>query len=229
MRVLAIDTALEACAAGVFDSYHGAMVAAESVPMGRGHAEYLMPQLARLMDAAELEFADLDRIVVTVGPGSFTGLRVGIAAARGVALAAGKPAVGVSTLAAHAGPHLAKRDGRVVVAALDARHDQVYMQVFSPDGQSLAPPLVSPVKDAARSAATAAATGAVIIVGSGAESLAAAWPTGQQNPALDPCRAPDITWVARLGAAASSRALPKPLYLRGPDARPQDAARLSRR
>jgi tRNA threonylcarbamoyl adenosine modification protein YeaZ len=230
MRVLAIDTALEACATAVFDSDHGAILAAESVAMGRGHAEYLMPQLARLMDAAGLEFAELDRIGVTTGPGSFTGLRVGIAAARGLALAAGKRAVGVSTLAALAGPHLAKRDGRVVVVALDARHDQLYLQIFGADGQSLSAPAVSRPNEAAHSAAAAAATRPAIIVGSGAERVAAAWPAGPPRPAIDRCGAPDISWVARLAAAATTaRTLPKPLYLRGPDARPQDAARLLRK
>ena len=104
MRVLAIDTALEACSAAVFDTDRGGITASESVAMARGHAEAVMPLLARVMDLAEIEFANLDRIAVTTGPGSFTGLRVGIAAARGIALAAGKPAIGLSTLAAFATP-----------------------------------------------------------------------------------------------------------------------------
>jgi tRNA threonylcarbamoyladenosine biosynthesis protein TsaB len=96
MRILAIDTALEACAAGVI-AMPDRVLAQESLAMARGHAEALMPLLARVMDQAGIRFDDLDRIAVTVGPGSFTGLRVGIAAARGIALASGKPAVGVST------------------------------------------------------------------------------------------------------------------------------------
>jgi tRNA threonylcarbamoyladenosine biosynthesis protein TsaB len=98
MRILAIDTALGACAAAVLDSQRGVILADESIAMMRGHAEALMPLIARVMDAARCEFAELDRVAVTVGPGSFTGLRVGIAAARGIALAAGKPAIGLSTL-----------------------------------------------------------------------------------------------------------------------------------
>ena len=78
--------------------------------MARGHAEAIMPLLARVMDLAEIDFANLDRIAVTTGPGSFTGLRVGIAAARGIALAAGKPAIGLSTLVALR--HSADRRGR---------------------------------------------------------------------------------------------------------------------
>src|ERR1700704_4532298 len=91
MRVLAIDTALGACAAAVLDSGAGAILASESLAMVRGHAEAVMPLIARVMDAARCEFSELDRIAVTVGPGSFTGLRVGISAVRGLALAGGNP------------------------------------------------------------------------------------------------------------------------------------------
>ena len=109
MRVLAIDTALEACSAAVLDP-GGGITASESLAMTRGHAETLMPLIARVMSGAGVEFAQLDRIAVTTGPGSFTGLRVGISAARGIALAAGKPAVGLSTLAALAAQwHLCRR------------------------------------------------------------------------------------------------------------------------
>src|SRR4051795_2487811 len=139
MRVLAIDTALEACSAAVFDTDHGGITASESVAMARGHAEAVMPLLARVMDLAEIDFANLDRIAVTTGPGSFTGLRVGIAAARGVALASGKPAVGLSTLMAFAAPQMAAPDRAPVVAAIDARHGNIYLQVFDPGGRTLAP------------------------------------------------------------------------------------------
>src|SRR4030081_1638177 len=150
MRVLAIDTALEACSAAVFDSDRGGITASESVAMARGHAEAVMPLLARVMDVAEIEFAHLDRIAVTTGPGSFTGLRVGIAAARGIALAAGKPAVGLSTLSAFAAPQMSAGDRAPVVAAIDARHDNIYLQVFDPGGRTLAAPRISTLRDAVR-------------------------------------------------------------------------------
>ena len=140
MRVLAIDTALEACAAAVLDTGHDEMLAHESHAMQRGHAEALMPLIARVIDRAGFGFADLDRIAVTAGPGSFTGLRVGIAAARGIALAAGKPAVGLSTLAAYAAPFIAADKTLPVVAAVDARHDHVYLQIFGPGGHLLVAP-----------------------------------------------------------------------------------------
>src|SRR5205807_6797720 len=137
MRVLALDTALDACAAAVLDTEGRDLLASETQPMSRGHAEALMPMVARVMDAARLEFSDIDRIAVTVGPGSFTGVRVGIAAARGIALAAGKPAIGLTTLAAFTAPHVAAGFAGTVVPVIDARHGQVYMQVFGPGGRAV--------------------------------------------------------------------------------------------
>ncbi len=88
MLILAIDTALDACSAAVLDTNAARLIAHESEPMKRGHAEALMPLLARVIKQAGIAFADLDRIAVTTGPGSFTGLRVGLSAARGIALMA---------------------------------------------------------------------------------------------------------------------------------------------
>ena len=226
MRVLAIDTALEACSAAVLDTARGGILASESVAMVRGHAEALMPLVARVMQDATLEFSELDRIAVTVGPGSFTGLRVGVSAARGIAVAAGKPAVGLTTLAAYAAPYIAADDQTPLIAAIDARNDQVYMQLFG-SGRPLTQPRLAPLRDAVR----AATSGPARIVGSAAAMLAAAWPANEPRSAVvDPARAPVIDWVAHLGAAAAQAlSLPKPLYLRAPDAQPQDAAHLPRR
>jgi tRNA threonylcarbamoyl adenosine modification protein YeaZ len=227
MRVLAIDTALEACSAAVLDLERGGIVASETIPMVRGHAEALMPLIARVMDLAEAEFAGLDRISVTTGPGSFTGLRVGISAARGLALASGKPAIGLSTLSGFAAPHIAEDDTSNVVVAIDARHDHVYLQIFGTNGRTIVAPRIAPLREAVRAAMTAPAR----LVGSGANLLAAVWPKNAEQPLLIEQRsAPDIAWIARLGAAAADGyASPKPLYLRAPDAQPQDAARLPRR
>jgi len=227
MRVLAIDTALAACSAAVLDTEHGGIVAAESLPMTRGHAEALMPLVARVMDQAGIAFSDLDRVAVTTGPGSFTGLRVGIAAARGIALAADKPAVGLSTLTAYAAPHMAEDDSVPVVAAIDARHGHVYLQVFGPGGRTLTAPRLAPLREAVQ-AASAAPT---CIVGSAAQSVAAALSQADAAPAaVDARPAPDIAWVARIGAGLpEGQSPPRPQYLRAPDAQPQNAAQLPRR
>jgi tRNA threonylcarbamoyladenosine biosynthesis protein TsaB len=227
MRVLAIDTALEACSAAVLDTAAGGVIASESLAIARGHAEALLPLIARVMDQAAMEFAELDRIAVTTGPGSYTGLRVGISAARGIALATAKPAIGLSTLAALAAPLIAADDSTHVVAAIDARHEHVYLQIFGTGGRTLVAPRIATLRDALR----AAITGPARIIGSGAAFLAKAWPKGAEPPLLvDTRSAPDISWIARLGAAAAEGyGPPKPLYLRAPDAQPQDAARLPRR
>jgi tRNA threonylcarbamoyladenosine biosynthesis protein TsaB len=227
MRVLAIDTALAACAAAVLDTERGGLVASESQPMIRGHAEALIPLLARVMETAHLAFSGLDRVVVTTGPGSFTGLRVGISAARGIALAAEKPAVGVSTLSAYAAPYLADNELLPVVAAIDARHEHVYLQVFGLGGRSLVAPRLASLREAVRAAAAAPAR----IVGSAALAVAAGLSAADAAPAaVDVRAAPDIAWVARIGAALpNGQSPPKPQYLRAPDAQPQNAAQLPRR
>src|ERR1700689_2816473 len=148
MLILAIDTALDACAAGVLDTDAGKMIAQESQAMKRGHAEALMPLIARVISQAGIAFAALDRIAVTTGPGSFTGLRVGLSAARGIALAANKPVVGVTTLTAYAAPIVSESGKHPGISAIDARHDQVYFQAVSGDGSSLIRPRVGPIEEA---------------------------------------------------------------------------------
>lgn len=226
MRLLAIDTALGACSAAVVDTATG-VLARESLPMMRGHAEALMPQIARVMRAADLRFSELDRVAVTVGPGSFTGLRVGVAAARGIALAAEIPAVGVTTLEAFAAPEIAAADPAPVLAAIDARNAQVYLQAFDSDGRARTAAQVALAREAADVLPPLPAR----LVGTGAALVAAVWPTDRPPPAkVETEVAPDIVWIARLGGErAPTGTPPKPLYLRAPDARPQDAARILRR
>ncbi|MGJ4941168.1 tRNA (adenosine(37)-N6)-threonylcarbamoyltransferase complex dimerization subunit type 1 TsaB [Bradyrhizobium sp. HKCCYLS1011] len=227
MLILAIDTALDHCAAAVLDTDVGEMRAHESQPMKRGHAEALMPMIARVVRQSGVSFAALDRIAVTTGPGSFTGLRVGLSAARGIALAAHKPVVGVTTLSAYAAPIVSEDSPHPVISAIDARHDQVYFQVVGGGGNELVAPQVAPIEDAL----AAAHLGAVHLVGNAAGLLAARWPADAEAPAsVDMQAAPDIAWVAWLGAAADpERAPARPFYLRAPDVKlpadmPQAAA-----
>lgn len=215
MLILAIDTALDHCAAAVLDTDTGEMRALESQPMKRGHAEALMPMIARLMERSGVSFAALDRIAVTTGPGSFTGLRVGLSAARGIALAADKPVVGVTTLSAYAAPVVSEDGRHPVISAIDARHDQVYYQVVAGGGDELVAPQVAPVSEAL----AAARFGAVHLVGNAAQLLAERWPIDAEPPvSVQTQAAPDITWIAWLGAAADpERASARPFYLRAPD------------
>jgi tRNA threonylcarbamoyladenosine biosynthesis protein TsaB len=227
LRVLAIDTALEACSAALLDTGRKDGVTSRSLPMTRGHAEALVPLIADVMREANAAFTEIDRIAVTVGPGSFTGLRVGVAAARGIALAAGKPAVGLTTLAALAAPFFAAGETCPLLAVIDARHDRVYMQLFGPGGQSLIAPRIAPTRHAIRVAMASPTR----IVGNAAQLIEEAWPDDAQRPPLvSSVRAPDIVWVARLGAAADDLTAPvRPLYLGDADAHPQEAGILPRR
>ncbi|TSJ64345.1 tRNA (adenosine(37)-N6)-threonylcarbamoyltransferase complex dimerization subunit type 1 TsaB [Starkeya sp. 3C] len=227
MLILAIDTALEACSAALHDTDTDTTRAVVREPMARGHAEALIPIVEKVLDEAGLEIADLDAFAVTVGPGSFTGLRVGIAAARGFGLATGKPVIGLPTLAVLAAPLLAEDDNVPVAAAIDARHGNVYLQVIGPSGRVLVSPRAMAVKDAVRSVAN----GPVRLVGSGAQLIAEAWPSGALPPvAVFGTSTPDPVWLARLASVADpARSEPRPLYLREADAKPQTAARIARR
>jgi tRNA threonylcarbamoyladenosine biosynthesis protein TsaB len=218
MLILAIDTALDACAAGVLDTEAGRLIAQESQAMKRGHAEALMPVIARVIEQSGIAFAALDRIAVTTGPGSFTGLRVGLSAARGIALAANKPVVGLTTLTAYAAPLVSENGEHPVISAIDARHDHVYLQAVSSNGSSLIRPRVASIEEALG----AARFGAPHLVGNAARILADRWPAHAPPPfKVDAQPAPDIAWVAWLGAAVSPNTAPaRPFYLRAPDAKP---------
>ncbi|HVG50342.1 MAG TPA: tRNA (adenosine(37)-N6)-threonylcarbamoyltransferase complex dimerization subunit type 1 TsaB, partial [Xanthobacteraceae bacterium] len=193
MRLLAIDTALAACSAAVYDTEAG-VIASESLPMERGHAEALLPLIERVVAAAKTDFSAFDRIVVTVGPGSFTGLRVGVAAARGIALAAKKRAVGVTTLRAMARPHV-KTDASVI-SVIDARHEHVYFQAFDSGGDALQRARIIPLREVA----DAAPQGPLRIVGNAARLIDSIWPASRGAPMVTEVAAPDIVWVAKLGA-----------------------------
>src|SRR6201992_1157887 len=173
MLILAIDTALDAGSVAALDTRTSRLIAQESQPMKRGHAEALMPMIARVMNEAELAFTALDRIAVTTGPGSFTGLRVGLSAARGIALAANKPVVGVTTLTAYAAPIVSANAEYPVISAIDARHDHVYFQVVSGNGRALVLPKVVSIAEAL----SAWRFGASHLVGNAAGILAERWPT----------------------------------------------------
>jgi len=210
MRILALDTCLEACSVAVLDDE--AVLVARSEAMARGHQERLAPMTAEVMDQAGLAFGDLQRIAVTVGPGSFTGLRVGLAFAKGLALALDIPCIGVGLLAALAA---SVSEAGFVAACVDARRGQLYLQAFSDGRPIMAPDALSPEIAAARLAELWPGRPGLLI-GSGARFVASVLP----GVTLLERDAPDPVAIARLGQA--SRAPfppPRPLYLRAPDAK----------
>lgn len=210
MIILALDTALETCSAAALDGDqdHWRVLAVRSETMARGHQERLAPLVAEVMAEAGIAFDSLDRIGVTVGPGSFTGLRVGLAFAKGLGVALGRPVVGVGTLAA-----MGAGTSGFAAVAVDARRDQIYLQAFR-DGQPVSAPEALSAADAAQWLIDIDAAGPGLIVGSGAALLASSFP----NAASDPRAGADPVWVARL-AQAADQAPPAPIYLRAPDAK----------
>jgi len=178
--------------------------------MERGHQERLAPMASEAMAGAKLAFSDLDKIVVTVGPGSFTGLRVGLAFAKGLALATGAPLAGIGVLAAlavSAGP-----DGQCA-GVIDARRGMVYLQAFV-DGRPLCEACILPATEAA-DRLEVIAPGSWRVAGPGAQLLA-----GADNIEAVQLSAPDLLALGELAAAARPAADVKPVYLRAPDARP---------
>jgi tRNA threonylcarbamoyladenosine biosynthesis protein TsaB len=206
--VLAIDTCLAACSAAIADGER--VVSAVSEPMVRGHQERLAPMVRDLAARSGLDFQDLDRIGVTIGPGSFTGLRVGLAFAKGIALALDRPCVGVGTLDALAWGHI----GGCVAAVIDAGRGQIYLRIF--DGAAaLTAPDVLPLEMVAARLAEWNGSG-MTIIGPGAGLLKG---LAADMPCLE-LAAPAPEAVAAL-AAVVPLAPPRPLYLRAPDARPK--------
>lgn len=215
MRILAIDTALPAVSACVLDDDADAPIASETQEMERGHAEALVPLIERVMSKVEGGFASIDRVAVAVGPGSFTGIRIGLAAGQAIALASKAEIVGVSTLAALATPFILEPFEGVLAAAIDARHGKVYIAAFSSDGRAVLAPQRLGVTDAIRALGAAPLT----LIGSGAPLLAAeAKLRGAPATVASERAAPDIQFVARLGLAANPESAPaRPLYLKEPD------------
>ncbi|RZJ18444.1 MAG: tRNA (adenosine(37)-N6)-threonylcarbamoyltransferase complex dimerization subunit type 1 TsaB [Brevundimonas sp.] len=214
MRVLALDTALGACTAAVFED--GRALAVAEVAMTIGHQERLAGLARDAVADAGGGFAALDRIGVTVGPGSFTGLRVGLAFAQGLGAALDRPVVGISTLDALAA---STAPTGLVAALIDARRGQVYARLFR-DGApvSTAEPLALDVALERLTAFRDTAPGeALTLIGSGAALLA----EGLPGATLLPLAAPTAEALTRLIVLADpAAASPRPLYLRAPDATP---------
>lgn len=212
MKLLALDTALDACSVAVLDG--PTVLALRSEPMQRGHQERIAPMTAEVMAEADLGFAQLERIAVAIGPGSFTGVRVGLAFAKATALALDIPCIGVGTLEALAASAQDAPAG-LIAAAIDAKRGQVYLQPFR-DGEALDPPAALDIDTAvARLEALGFNTNGAL-TGSGAALLAERVAGTRVIGGMG-------TDIAALGRLALQRPTPdgrpQPLYLRAPDAK----------
>jgi len=222
--VLAIDTAFAACQVALVDG-SGKLRAGHSLAMARGQAEVLPGLVAQTLAEAGLGFAALDLVAVTVGPGSFTGVRVALAAARGFALVADCPVAGVSTLEvlAHAVPDEARARGDEVLSVISARRGQVYFQRFRAGTR---PDALGPARVCSLGEVAESGQGSIWAVGDAAAEAVAAGCAGRAvAEALLP-RPADLAALALLDLCEGRVRPALPLYVRGPGAepaRPQDA------
>jgi tRNA threonylcarbamoyladenosine biosynthesis protein TsaB len=209
--VLALDAAGAACSAAVWRG--DGLAAHRRRAMARGHAEALMPLVLEVLRAAALDFADLGLVAVGVGPGSFTGIRIALAAARGIGLAAGLPVVGVDSFSAVAAAIAApERAGRSLLVAIDSRRQEIFGQYYDAALAPLGAPLV-----ASPQALLARRPAGPLLVGGDAAGLLpeAAQLVRASGPSL-----PDAAAIAALAAAGRAHLPPRPLYLRAPDVTP---------
>jgi len=215
MKVLALDSSGNGCSAAVVAAE--GVLAHEFAAMALGQAERLLPMIARVMAASGLGFGELDCIAVTVGPGAFTGVRIGLAAAEGLALASGTPVLGLTgfeTVAAAVPDALLS--GRRLAVALDSRREELYLQAFDAGRKPLgAGALVPPA-----AWASWAPEGPIVLAGDAADRLEGA--LGGRDilraPGSGIPDASDLGRLARerwLGGERTARL--QPLYLRAPD------------
>jgi tRNA threonylcarbamoyladenosine biosynthesis protein TsaB len=226
MRVLAFDTCFAAIGIAVLD---GSTIAAHwSEDVSGGHGEKLLPLIEETLARAGLAFADLDRIAVTLGPGGFTGVRVGVAVARALALSTGKPLVGMSSLELLArtavdGGLVHADQPATVLATADGRQGLLYAQPLAvPAWQALAPPSLVAAADLA---AKWTETG-IVAVGAGAGAVKAA--SGGRIHAAGEALLPDARVLAVAAPHLTPLAEPRPLYVRAADAKPQTGKSLPR-
>lgn len=214
MKILAFDTAARACSVALLDGDR--VLAARLREMARGQAEVLIGLVEDVLATARVGFDDIDRLATTLGPGSFTGLRVGLAAARGMALAGKLPIVGVTTFEAVAsGVAPDERKGRRVLVALDTKRGDCYAQLFDDGLQPLAPgAALSPA-----AIAEMADGGPLFVAGDGAPLLRDAFGAMADVRWAQAPGYPDAVVIARLAAGRAPMIDPQPLYLRPPEAR----------
>ncbi len=216
MRVLAIDTAANLCAACIFDEAAGVELGRAVLDLGgKGHAEALIGVIETALQAADCRYRDIGRIGVSIGPGSFTGVRIGVATARGLALALAVEAIGISALEAVAVEARAVSPGRPVLAVIPAGRGVVYAALYDDTGALILGPSLLTEEAAAGHAGldgTVLTGPAAALLGGGGQLVHASGASA------------DVATYARLAAAAPAGSpKPRPLYLRPPDARPQSA------
>lgn len=219
MRVLALDTAMNGCSAGVLDT-DSAECVAMAEPMTRGQAEKLVPLIQKALTKAQLDFADLGLIATTVGPGAFTGLRIGLSTARALGLALNIPVLGVTTLHVLAAAYFAQHQAdKNLLVLIETKRSDFYGQLFDAAGSSISEPFALPAETIAE---IYLAQPCVIIGDANARFLSLL--TAAQKDKVNAAEGfdlPDPAFIAMIGHAlwenGDTDSPPEPLYLRDAD------------
>jgi tRNA threonylcarbamoyladenosine biosynthesis protein TsaB len=212
VTVLGLDCAGSSCSVAVLVDQD--IVSSRRAAMERGQAEALLPMIETVLAEARLDVAALGLLAVTVGPGSFTGVRIGLATARGLALAHGLPLIGVTSFAVVAHAVLSEVQERPFIVALESKRAELFLQRFDHDGPS------EPALVPASGWSSFALPGPFVVAGDAAERFAAG--VARKDLHIAPCDAhANAVAAARLGAARWKSGArpppPVPLYLRPPD------------
>ncbi len=232
MKILSFDTTMQACSASFLDTEKEGEQQSVYESLERGHAEAIVPMIESVMNVSSCTYQELDCIAVTLGPGAFTGVRVGVAAARGLGLSAGVDVYGFSSLhviAARAreqfgDSHLSEFDQ--IIVAIDARRGEIYLQSFNADVQ----PMTEACAIVPEQFSDYSENKKTLVVGSGGQLLQDVISgNGEQIVFECPDILPDAQNIGQL--VLSDQGIHKalsPLYLRAPDAKPQSGKQIAR-
>lgn len=234
MRVLALDTSTSACSVAIWDD--GAVLADQFVEMVRGQSEQLVPMIQAVLIECDVRVQDMDMIAVSTGPGAFTGVRIGLATARGLAIASGLPIRGITSLEAVAyGASLqvsgaqrdarwdARRDDRDILALIESKRVDIFTQLFGSDLSAKGQPEALAPKDVAGYChRNSTGRGLLMLAGDAVDRMVE---HGFDDPDLDAVVSTSVhPQAAVIAAVAAERGLPfpgdsvpAPLYLRPPD------------
>lgn len=216
--ILGIDTATTGCSVALWRD--GECLARRAGRMPRGQSEALAPMIQAVRDEADVDFSSLDAVAVTRGPGAFTGLRIGLAAARGLALVLDKPCIGVSTFDALLADALLTVDVEkfdILAVAIESKRDDIFLALYTPDGREISAPFAA---EPVALLGTIRPDQRVVVVGDATDRVMAVlrdFCDARAEPTID---VPDALTVARLasqGLLSGDVAPATPLYMRPPD------------
>jgi tRNA threonylcarbamoyladenosine biosynthesis protein TsaB len=221
--LLALETSDRLCAACLYDEATRELLTSEILDIGRGHAELLMGVIDTVLARSGVKFSQLTSVATCIGPGSFTGIRVGVSAAIGFSIALGIPKIGITSLQALATQAAQTADSKDLLVLIDAHRGDVYAQRFSSNGEALTVATQISVADLVQQVDFSDVT----LCGSGVAALRTLHPTAAFN-SLSELVYPVVESIA-LAASNPALQLPvKPLYLRRPDAKPQASYTIAR-